>query len=79
MSAGTQSDSALSIPAPDRGIITDGDQDAAVSAEAGLPDGRCTFGEGQRGAPEDQTTTAVQDQTELKVMSQVLFPVGSHV
>lgn len=42
--------SALPIPAPDGGIITHCNQDAAITAKAGLSDGRHTFGEGQRGA-----------------------------
>lgn len=46
--------SALSIPAPDRSVIAHGYQNAAVAAEAGLPDGRRAFGEGQCGAPEEQ-------------------------
>lgn len=46
--------SALSIPAPDRRVVTHGDQNAAVAAEARLPDGWCTFGEGQRDAPGEQ-------------------------
>lgn len=46
--------SALSIPAPDGGVIAHRYQNAAVAAEAGLPDGRCAFGEGQRGAPEEE-------------------------
>lgn len=50
----TQSDSSLSIPAPDRSIVAHCDQDAAVAAEAGLPDGRRAFGKGQRGAPGEQ-------------------------
>lgn len=49
-----QSDSALSIPAPDWSVVTHGYQNAAVAAEAGLPDGRRAFGEGQCGAPGDQ-------------------------
>lgn len=43
--------SSLSVPAPDGGVVTHGDQDAAVTAEAGLPDGRRALGERQRGAP----------------------------
>lgn len=46
--------SALSIPAPDGGVIAHRYQNAAVAAEAGLPDGRCAFGEGQRGAPKEE-------------------------
>lgn len=36
--------STLSVPTPDGGVVADGDQDAAVAAEAGLPDGRRAFG-----------------------------------
>lgn len=43
--------SSLSVPAPDGGVVTHSDQDAAVTAEARLPDGRRAFGERQRGAP----------------------------
>lgn len=46
--------SALAVPAPDGGVVTHGDQDAAVAAEARLPDGRRAFWEGQRGAPGDR-------------------------
>ncbi len=49
-----RSGSALSIPAPDRSVVTHSYQNAAVAAEAGLPNGRRAFGEGQCGAPGDQ-------------------------
>lgn len=51
--------SSLSVPAPDGGIVTHGDEDAAVTAEAGLPDGRRALGERQRGAPGERDETAL--------------------
>ena len=46
--------SALPVPAPDGSVVAHGYQDAAVAAEAGLPDGGRAFGERQRGAPKRQ-------------------------
>lgn len=43
--------SALAIPPPDGGVITHSDEDAAVTAKAGLPDCRGAAGKRQRGAP----------------------------
>lgn len=47
--------SALSVPAPDGGVVAHCDQDAAVAAEAGLSDGRRAFRNCQCGAPEEKT------------------------
>lgn len=46
--------SALPVPAPDGSIITHGDQDAAVAAEARLADGRDAFRERERCTPGDE-------------------------
>lgn len=46
-------DSALPVPAPDRSVVTHGDQNAAVAAEARLADGRGAFRERERRAPGD--------------------------
>lgn len=43
--------SSESVPAPDGGVVTNRDQDAAVPAEAGLSDGRGAPGQGEGGAP----------------------------
>lgn len=61
MTASDSSDvvSALAIPAPDRGIITHSDEDAAVTAEAGLPDCGSAARQRQRGAPKGVVATLV--------------------
>lgn len=46
--------SALPVPAPDGRVVAHGDQDAAVAAEARLPDGRSAFRERERRTPGDQ-------------------------
>lgn len=47
--------SSQAVPAPDRGVVTDCDQDTAVTAEAGLSDGRGASWEGEDGAPETES------------------------
>jgi hypothetical protein len=46
--------SSQAVPTPDRGVVTDCDQDTAVTAEAGLSDGRGASWEGEDGAPETE-------------------------
>lgn len=52
--------SALAVPAPDGGVVTHGDKDAAVTAEAGLADGGGATGQRQRGAPGGTAVTLVR-------------------
>lgn len=52
--------SALAVPAPDGGVVTDGDEDAAVTAEAGLADSGGAAGQRQRGAPGGGAATLVR-------------------
>lgn len=42
--------SALTIPAPDGGVVAHGNEDAAIAAEAGLADSGGATGKRQRGA-----------------------------
>lgn len=53
-------ESALAVPAPDGGVVTHGDKDAAVTAEAGLADGGGATGQRQRGAPGGTAVTLVR-------------------
>lgn len=52
--------SALPVPAPDGGVITHSNKDAAVTAEAGLADGGGATGQRQRGASGGTAVTLVR-------------------
>lgn len=66
MTASDRSDvmSALAVPAPDGGVVTHSDEDAAVTAEAGLADSGGAAGQCQRGAPRGVVATLVRGKAE---------------
>lgn len=66
--------SALAIPAPDGGVITHSDEDAAVTAEAGLPDRRGAAGQCQGGAPKGVVATLVACEAEAQLFLQQPSP-----
>lgn len=54
--------SALPVPAPDGSVVAHGDQNAAVAAEARLPDGRGAFWKRERRTPDEEDSSRSRDQ-----------------